>query len=189
MSKRALLAIASQGQEALLRAALESQGVSIATVPLAAHLETEVMQAMHGAAEPPLVVLDLAVLAQLATPVSAFCAWKNAHCAPARLILYCSDLLSVRAAEQAWARRHGALGLLCGCSGQHWRESAAPLLRALLEALGIIAELDEARLKQAVQSVPKPYREGGAIAQAWARLTALQRKLEALPAPRPAGRS
>lgn len=63
------------------------------------------------------------------------------------------------------------------------------LLRALLEALGIIAELDEARLKQAVQSVPKPYREGGAIAQAWARLTALQRKLEALPAPRPAGRS
>lgn len=175
MSKRALLAIAYQAQEALLRAALESQGVSVTTVPLAAHLETEVMRAMHSAAEPLLVVLDLAVLAQLATPVSAFCAWKNAHCAPARLMLCCSDLLSVRAAEQAWARRHGALGLLCGCSGQHWRESAAPLLRTLLEALDI-AKLDEARLKQAVQSVPKPYREGGAIARAWAKLTALRKR-------------
>lgn len=164
MSKRAVLAIASQSQEALLRAALESQGVSVTTVPPAAHLETEVMRSMHGAADPPLVVLDLVVLAQLATPLAAFCSWKNAHCDMVRLALYGSDLLSVRVAEQAWAQRHGALLLLCGCSGRHWRETVMPTVGALLGALGM-GEPDETKLAQAVKSLPRRYRDTGAVAR------------------------
>ncbi|MGH8660837.1 MAG: DEP domain-containing protein [Burkholderiales bacterium] len=164
MSKHAVLAIASQAQESLLRAALESQGVSVTTVPPAAHLETEVMRAMHGAADPPLVVLDLVVLAQLATPVAVFCSWKNSRCGTARLVLYGSNLLSVRGAEQGWAQRHGALQLLCGCSGRHWPETVTPALRALLAALGM-GDPDEAKLAQAVTSLARRYLDSDTVAR------------------------
>lgn len=156
MGKRAVLALASAPQEKLLCAALASQGVTATTVPPSAHLETEIMRALHGAAEPPLIVLDLAVLAQLATSVSAFCDWKRAHCSAAPLVLYCSALHAVRANERAWARGHGALDLVGDCAEWRWCEPMAPALQQLLAALG--ADGDEAKLGQALGALPADQR-------------------------------
>ena len=172
MSKRAVLALASEAPEALLSAALASQGVAVTTVPPSAHLETEVMRARHGAEEPPLVVLDLAVLAQLTHSISGFCAWKGAHCPDARLVLTCSNLLAIHPAEKFWARRNGALDLLGGCSALHWRETVVPVLRALLAVLDITA-LDETKLTHALASLPKSYREAGSVALAYSKIAAL----------------
>lgn len=172
MSKRAVLALASEAQEALLSAALASQDVAVTTVPPSAHLETEIMRAMRETAEPPLVVIDLAVLAQLASGIASFCTWRNAHCAATRLVFMCCDQHLVRPEERAWACRHGAIDLLNGCSAPHWRETLIPVLRVLLGALGV-APIDETTLAAAIRSLP-PYREGGAAARAWSKIAALR---------------
>lgn len=172
MSKRAVLALASPAHEALLNKALVSQGVAVATVPVSAHLETEVMRAARSDREPPLLVVDLAVLAQLGAAMPGFCSWKAAQCPGARLVLTSDDLAAVGPAERAWARHHGALDLVCGCSARHWRETLLPVLRSLLDALEMPG-LDEQELATVLQSLPKPYREAGAIARAWGKFTPL----------------
>jgi hypothetical protein len=173
MPRRAVLAIASEPQQQLLAVALEAHGVATGTVSPSAHLETEVMRAMRAGEDPPLIVLDLAVLAQLRSPLSGFCAWKDANCASGRLVLYCSAVHAVRPEERAWARRHGARDLLCGCSAQHWRQTVVPVLRVLLGALDS-AGPDEAQLARAMPARPGPQHNGGVIARAWATRAALQ---------------
>lgn len=157
MDKRAVLALASGSREELLCAALASQDVAPTTVLPSAHLETEIMRVLHDAAPPPLIVVDLAVLAQLATSVGAFCAWKRAHCSAAPLVLYCSALYTVRANERAWAQGHGALDLVGDCAGWLGRASAAPALQQLLAALDV-ANCDEAKLSKALDALPATQR-------------------------------
>lgn len=172
LSRHAVLAIASEQQQQLLAAALEAHGVATVTVPLSAHLETEVMRTMRAREVPPLIVLDLVVLAQLRTPLSEFCAWKDANCDSGRLVLYCSAMHAVRPEERSWARRHGARDLLCGCSAQYWRQSVVPVLRVLLGTLDS-AGPDETQLARAMPTRPGPQLSGGVIARAWTTRAAL----------------
>jgi hypothetical protein len=172
MSKRAVLAIASEPQQRLLAAALEAHGVAVATVSRSAHLETEVMRVMRAGDDPPLIVLDLVALAQLRTPLPEICAWKDANCASGRLVLYCCAVHAVRPEERAWARSHGAHDLLCGCSARHWRQTIVPLLRVLLGALDS-AGPDEARLARAMPAHFGSQHDGSVIARAWSTRAAL----------------
>lgn len=172
MSKRAVLAIASEPQQQLLAAALEAHGVATVTVSPSAHLETETMRAMHAGADPPLIVLDLVALAQLRTSLSRICAWKDANCASGRLVLYSCAVHTVRPEERAWAQRHGACDLVCGFSARHWRQTLVPVLRVLLGALDS-AGPDETRLARVLPGRPGTQHNGGPIARAWMKRTEL----------------
>lgn len=167
MPRRALFALASEPQEAIVNAALAAHGVCVDTVPPGAHLQTMALQAMREAqpGEPPLLLIDLAVLAQLATPAAPFCTWKQGHCGAAELWLYCSGLHRVPAAACAWAQRMGARDLLPGCDLAHHRVSLLPSLRKLLAALGIDA-VDEAALERALRPLPAML-DDTRVAQAW----------------------
>lgn len=165
MSRSVFLALASESQENLWRAALGAHGVAVSTLPLGAHLETAVQQAMR-AAEPPLLVIDLPVLAQLKTCAPAFCAWQREHCANTELLLYCSSLHAVHAQARTWAQRMGARDLLPGCELSHWRTSLLPALGTLLEALGVGAP-DEAATARALQSLPALLDHDNPVAHAW----------------------
>lgn len=165
MSRRVFLALASEPQETLLRAALGAHDIAVDTLPLGAHLETALQQAMR-ATEPPLLVIDLPVLAQLKTCATAFCAWKREHCANTELLLYCSSLHAVHAQARTWAQRMGARDLLPGCELSHWRTSLLPALGTLLEALGVGAP-DEAATARALQSLPALLDHDSAVAHAW----------------------
>lgn len=164
MPPRVVLALASEPQEAIVSAALAAHGVVVDTVPLSAHLQTMVQQAMRDA-RPPLLVIDLVVLAQLATAVAPFCAWKQGHCAPAHLWLYCSGVHAVPPQARAWAQRMGARDLLPGCDLAHYRESLLPALGLWLGALGIDA-VDEAAVARALRQLPALLDETR-VAQAW----------------------
>lgn len=173
MSKRALLALDSPAVEALLSAALAAHDIAVSDVPPSAHLETQITLCAAADPEPPLCVIDLAVLAQLHTGVASFCAWRSARCPAARMVLMCADRHFIRPEERAWARSHGALDLLPGCHAQEWQQTLLPGLRVLLDALGI-GSVDEPRTAAAMKSLPKSLRSAGAYPAAWARLAALR---------------
>lgn len=147
-----------------MSAALAAHGVTVDTVPPGAHLQTMAQQAMRDA-QPPLFLIDLVVLAQLATAAAPFCAWKQDHCAAARLWLYCSGVHVVPPAARKWAQHMGARDLLPGCDLAHYRESLLPSLSQWLGALGIDA-VDEAAVARALRPLPALVDETR-VAQAW----------------------
>lgn len=165
MSHSVFLALASEPQEAILRAALEAHGVTVHCLPLGAHLESAAQQAMRER-EPPLLVVDLAVLAHLSTSTAAFCDWKRAHCANAALLLYGSNLYNVHPQARAWAHNMGARDLLPGCDLAHWRASLLPQLGTVLRALGAGAA-DEAVTARALQALPALLDHSTQVARAW----------------------
>jgi hypothetical protein len=167
MSRNLVFALASEPQEAMLSAAAASQSADVICVPPSAHLETTVMQAMRKT-QPPLLLIDIAVLAQLAADAESFCNWKRDHCASADLLLYCSELHAVPAQARAWAQRLGARDLLPGCDLAHWRESLLPSLRAMLGAI------DEPAIERAVRTLPPSLDNATLLAQAWRHLDTLR---------------
>lgn len=176
MTRRAVLALASEPQEAILGAALAAHGIALDTVPPGAHLETMVLQAMHEARDgaPPLLVIDLAALAQLATHAPSFCAWKSGHCAEALLYLYCSGLYTVPAHARAWAQKLNARDLLPGCDLAHWRASLLPTLATLLAALEL-NDVDEAATERALKPLPAMLDHSTQVAHAWRQREVLDR--------------
>ncbi|MBM3356562.1 MAG: hypothetical protein FJY54_02405 [Betaproteobacteria bacterium] len=172
-AKRVLLAQASEVQERLLKEALASQGVAVTAVAPYAHLETEIARASAARADGLLVVLDLAVLAQLSNSLAAFGHWMREACAPAQLALTCGNLLSIRPEEKRWARHHGALDLLPGCARAAWQKHLVPTVQALLAALDA-GPLDMARLESALAAVREPARGVDAAADLRARLAGLE---------------
>lgn len=153
-------------------AALAAHGIADTALPLSAHLETAVMQAMRST-QPPLLLIDLAVLAQLATGADEFCAWKQSHCASADLLLYCSTLHAVSAQARAWAQRLGARDLLPGCDPAHGRESLLPSMHTILALLGA-GGADEAATEQALRALPFMPDDTAPVAQAWQLRDALR---------------
>lgn len=172
MPRRVVLALASEPQEVVLCAALAAQGVAVTSLPPSAHLETAAMQAMRDA-QPPLLLIDIAVLAQLATGAAEFCAWKRRHCADADLILYCSGLHAVHAQALAWVQRLGARNLLPGCDLAHWRDSLLPTLNTILTALGAGA-VDESVAQRAVRALPAMLDNTTLVGRAWRQFDALR---------------
>lgn len=167
MSRSLLLALASEPQEAVLNAAMASQGVNVTCLPPSAHLETAVKQAMHDG-QSPLLLIDIAALAQLATDPESFCNWKRDHCASADLLLYCSGLHAVPRQSRAWVQRLGARDLLPGCDLAHWRESLLPSLRVLL------GEIDEPAMERAVRALAPSLDHNAQVAQAWKHIDSLR---------------
>jgi hypothetical protein len=144
-----LLAQAYPAQEALLARAMAAHGVTVALVPPYAHLETEMTRAARSRSARLLVVLDLAVLAQLSTPLSAMCGWLGTNCQNARLVATCGGQIEVQPQERAWARRCGAVDLLPGSSDRDRSGHLLPVVAALLAELGLNAP-DEKKLAQAL---------------------------------------
>lgn len=167
MPRRAVLALASEPQEAILAAALQAHGIEVDTVPPGAHLQTTLRQAMRAAdtGDAPLHLIDLAVLAQLATHAPSFCAWDKTHCAQAPLYLYCSGMHTVPPHARSWAQQLGARDLLPGCDLAHWRASLAPTLVTLLAALGVGA-VDGTATARALNALPALLDET-TVAHAW----------------------
>ena len=100
-----LLAQATPAQEALLARALAAHDIAVEVVPPYAHLETELTRATRARPAHLLVVLDLAVLAQLSTSLPAMCAWTRENCPGVRLMATCGGQIEIRPNERAWARR------------------------------------------------------------------------------------
>jgi hypothetical protein len=173
-AKSVLLAQASDVQERLLKEALASQGVAVTAVAPYAHLETEIARAHGQRGEGLLAVLDLAVLAQLSNSLAAFGHWMRESCPAAKLVLTCGNLLSIRPEEKLWARQHGALELLPGCTRAAWQKHLVPTAQALLDALGA-GTLDVGRLERALVAVPDPARGVDAASDLRARLARLER--------------
>jgi hypothetical protein len=171
MSREVFLALASAPQEAILREALQAQGVTVNCLPLGAHLQTAVQQAVRGAAA-PLLLIDLPVLAQLHTSADAFSAWKRGHCAAAELVLFCSGLHAVPPLARAWARELGARDLLPGCELAHARGSLWPTLETVLAVLGA-GTVDDAAVERALRALPRSVDDTTRTAQAWQHLDTL----------------
>ncbi len=165
MSRQVVLALASEQQQAVVCAALTAHGVVATGLPLSAHLETAVMQAMRGP-QPPLLLIDIIVLAQLATGTDEFCAWKRSHCANADLLLYCSELHTVPAQARAWAQRLGAHDLLPGCDLVHRRQSLLPTMNSILMLLGA-GVANETAMERALLALPTTPDDRTSVAQAW----------------------
>lgn len=168
MPRQALLALASEPQEAILGAALQAHGITVDNVPPGAHLQTMALQTLrdsrgHAA---PLLVIDLAVLAQLATDAPSFCAWEQTHCGQAVLYLYCSGMHAVPAHARAWAQRLGARDLLPGCDLAHWPKSLRPTLDVIFAAQDAGA-VDEAAVARALKPLPAMLDHGTQVAHAW----------------------
>jgi hypothetical protein len=175
MPRPVVLALASEPQEAILCAALQAHGVSVTTVPPAAHLETTVMQAMRDA-QPPLLVIDLAALAQLANGAAEFCAWQRSQCSGAEVMLYCSGLYTVNRQARTWAQQLGALDLLPGCDLAHHHDSLLPALGTLLKAAGVTnsSPANDAALQRALQALTPALDSTAQVAQAWRHIDALR---------------
>lgn len=174
MQRRAVLALASEPQESILSAVLSAHGITVDSVPLGAHLQTTVMQTMREAAEPPLLLIDLAVLAQLATHAAPFCAWQRDHCADAMLYLCCSGMHAVPPPARRWAQGLGARDLLPGWDLAHWRASLAPALGMMLAALGVDA-IDETATARALPAMPAMLDHSTQVAQAWRQRKVLEK--------------
>ncbi len=172
MPRDVFAAFASEPQETILRAALEAHGVAVNGLPLGAHLETAIQQAMR-AAEPPLLIIDLAVLAQLHGSAAAFCAWKGRACAPADLLLYCSGQYAVQTPARAWAQAMGARDLLPGCDLVHCGESLRPALDTILALLGA-GPADWPAAEVALQALPAGLDQSTQVAQAWQHVDVLR---------------
>jgi hypothetical protein len=138
LQRQIVLALADGAQQTLLADALEVllQGVSVQRVAPSAHIESAALQAMRGA-QPPVLIVDIAALAQLRSGVASFCAWTREQCQDATLLLYCSTLHVVLAQARTWAQRLGARDLLPGCDTAHWRSSLLPTLDTILAAAGV----------------------------------------------------
>lgn len=177
MPRPVVLALASEPQDAIVTAALLAQGITVTSVPPAAHLETTVMQARRDSdASPPLLVIDLAALAQLASGAAEFCAWQRLHCADTDLLLYCSGLYTVNGQARAWAQQLGARDLLPGCDLAHSRESLLPALATILEAVSATSlnEAGDAALQRALQALPPALDSSTLVAQAWRHMHTLR---------------
>jgi Domain found in Dishevelled, Egl-10, and Pleckstrin (DEP) len=172
MPREVFLALASEPQEAILRESLQAHGVTVDCLPLGAHLETAAQQATRGTAA-PLLLIDLAVLAQLHTSAEAFCTWQRSYCAAAKLVLCCAGLHAVPPLARAWARELGALDLLPGCDLAHSRASLRPTLKTLLALLDGCA-VDDAATEQALRALPRSVDRSTRIAQAWDHLDELR---------------
>lgn len=175
MPRPVVLALASEPQEAILSAALQAHGLTVTSVPPAAHLETSVLQAMRDA-QPPLLVIDLAALAQLANGAAEFCEWRRGHCIGADILLYCSGLHTVSRQARAWAQQLGALDLLPGCDLAHHRDSLLPALGVILKAAGAAhsGPVNEAAIQRALQALPPALDSTTQVAQAWRHIDALR---------------
>lgn len=172
MPRRVVLEFASEPQEAIVCAALSAHGVEVSALPPSAHLETAIKQAMSEA-QSPLLLIDLAALAQLSTSAEDFCAWKKSHCAAADLILYCGGLHAVHPQARAWAQRLGAHDLLPGCDIAHWRDSLLPSVRTILSVAETSA--DETAIQRALQALPAVLDDTTRVAQAWRELDVVRR--------------
>lgn len=176
MPRHAVLALASEPQESILSAALSAHGIAVDNVPLGAHLQTTVMQAMRAAAEPPLLLIDVAVLAQLALHAAPFCAWHHAHCNDALLYLCCNGMYTVPPQARRWAQSLGARDLLPGWDLAHWRASLAPTLGTLLAALDVSApDASDSATARALQALPAMLDHSTQVAQAWRQREVLDR--------------
>jgi hypothetical protein len=175
MLRPVVLALASEPQEAILCTALQAHGVSVTCVPPAAHLETTVMQAMRDA-QPPVLVIDLAALAQLANGAAEFCEWRRNQCSGADIVLYCSGLYQVNRQARTWAQQLGALDLLPGCDLAHQRDSLLPALGTLLNAAGVAnpEPANETAMQRALQALPPALDSTTLVAQAWRHIDALR---------------
>ena len=172
MPRRIVVVLASEPQEAVLCAALTAHGVTVTSVPPSAHLETATMQAMRDA-QPPLLLIDIAVLAQLATGAAQFCEWKRRHCASAELLLFCSGLYAVHEQARAWAQRLGARDLLPGGDLAHRRESLLPAINTILSVAGAGAA-DDTAIERALRALPAMLDNTTLVAHAWRQIDTLR---------------
>jgi len=171
MPRLVVLAFASEAQQALLCAALAALDIPATGLPLSAHLETAIAQAMRGT-QPPLLLIDIVALAQLGTDAEEFGLWKRKHCAGADLLLYCSNLRSVNAQARAWAQSLGAHDLMPGFALAHAGESLRPAVARLLSVPGM-GTPDETGLKNALQKLPVMHDDTAPLDQAWRHHQAL----------------
>lgn len=171
MPRPVILALASEPQEAILRAALNAHDVRVTGLPPSAHIESAVMQAMREM-PPPVLLIDIAALAHLAMDAEAFCTWRSEHCAKAELLLFCSGLQCVNAQAHAWAQSLGAGDLLPGCEIAHWHSSLLPTVTAILSAAGMSA--NKAAIEHAMQSLPRKLDHSTRVSKAWNHLDLLR---------------
>ncbi len=150
--RTALLAQSLGRQDAIWRAALQSQGLSVASLARAESLAALV--ASGGGARRPadLLVVDLAELAQERLPLERFGpAWRQAYPA-SPLVVTVGHRLAVSEPERRWARARGAFDLWPGLSLMLRSEAALARLQALVAALGI-PDLRLEALREALRAV------------------------------------
>ena len=165
MPRSVVMALASEPQQILWCTALAALGIPVTGLPLSAHLETAIAQAMRGA-QPPLLLIDIVALAQLGTDAEEFGPWQRKHCAGIDLLLYCSSLRTVNAQARSWAQSLGARDLLPGFALAHAGESLGPAIAHLLSVPGM-GTPDETTLKNALQKLPVMRDDAAPLDQAW----------------------
>jgi hypothetical protein len=143
---RVFLALASPLQQALLRAAVLSQGQAVEPVESATPLAAALAAAPVAAEEARVLVLDLNRLAEDGTHFAAFERWRRLHHPDLRVVLVNSRRHRVSTTERHWAITHGAAALLPGVSRARWQETLLPALQVAREGVSGF-RLDRARLE------------------------------------------
>jgi hypothetical protein len=142
---RVFIAIDAPLQQALVRAAVLSQGQAVEAVDPATPVSSALSAAPRAPEEARILILDVQRLAADGTHFGAFEAWRRAHHGDLRVVLINSRKHRVSAAERRWAVTHGAAALLPGVSKSRWEETLVPALRVAREGVSGF-RLDRARL-------------------------------------------
>lgn len=142
---RIFLAVDSPLQQALLRAAVLSQGQAVEVIDPAASIADALAAGRPASDEARVLVLDILRLAADDSHLAAFERWRQAAHPDVRVVLLNSRKPRVCAVERHWAMTHGAAALLPAVSRARWEETLVPVLQVAREGVSRF-RLDRARL-------------------------------------------